>query len=419
MADMSKVNDWLGTIPSPQTQKNYRNGIRRFEEFYQKPIESLLGLDDTELGHIIEKFYSHLKQNHPQNTCRNLVNCPIQYFKYFGKNPKYKKSLGIYTTTLTTRDHMLTVDEVREMWKIASLEEKVMLKALLLGLRIGDACKIEWQWLNFKTSEEPQEIIISTHKEGITAHVFCDSEFQKLIEKQIAVLNKDNKYLFQSEKGGHVKEKQLLRRLQSLQKKAGIDAKGKVFGWHIGRKLFLRTCAELGITSWNAQMMCGKAVDKSIAAYINGVQLKNDAKKVHDVLKMEIVNGTNNHTKIEQLENALKQVESENMAFRTRIDQMARDFHSLKETVEKLYPKETKRYLLNEKNEIEEFTETFTTPQEYIESEQKFVREVLLRGKNKEEREKLKKAEFIYDRTGKMAKKDIEAEFNRRKMERK
>jgi len=50
MADLGKMTDWLGTIPSPQTRKNYRNGIRRFEEFYQKPVESLLELSDTELG---------------------------------------------------------------------------------------------------------------------------------------------------------------------------------------------------------------------------------------------------------------------------------------------------------------------------------------------------------------------------------
>jgi len=99
--------------------------------------------------------------------------------------------------------------------------------------------------------------------------------------------------------------------------------------------------------------MCGKAVDKSIATYINGVQLKNDATKVHNVLKMEIVNGTDNHTKIEQLENALKQVESENMAFRTRIDQMAKDLQKLKEGVDGLYlmnmryPTAVERTLLN------------------------------------------------------------------------
>jgi hypothetical protein len=226
---------------------------------------------------------------------------------------------------------MLTVDEAREMWKIASLEEKVMIKTWLLGLRIGDCCKLEWQQFNLKPSEEPQEVLVNTHKEGITAHVFCDLEFQKLLEKQIPNLDKDNKYLFQSEKGGHVKEKQLLRRLQNLQKKAGIDAKGRVFGWHLGRKLFLRVAAENGVTSWNAMLMCGKAVDKSISCYINGIQLKNDAMKVHNVLKMEFINGTNNHTKIEQLEQALVSLEKENMELKTRIEVLQKNFD--KETV--------------------------------------------------------------------------------------
>jgi integrase len=289
MADMQKMEHWLGDIPSPQTRKNYKNGIASFEKYFGKPVEELLKLNDDELGHEVNRYFSWLKQSHPQNTCRNQTNAVIQFLKHFGKNPKYKKSLGIYTTTLTTRDHMLTVDEAREMWKIASLEKKVMIKTWMLGLRISDCCKLEWQQFNIKPTEEPQEILIETHKEGITAHVFCDSEFQKLLEKHIPNLDRSNKYLFQSEKGGHVKEKQLLRRLQSLQKKAGIESNGKVFGWHIGRKLFLRTCAELGIISWNAQMMCGKAVDKSIATYINGVQLKNDAKKVHNVLRMELV----------------------------------------------------------------------------------------------------------------------------------
>lgn len=191
------------------------------------------------------------------------------------------------------------------------------------------------------------------------------------MEKQIPNLERSNKYLFQSEKGGHIKEKQLLRRLQSLQKKAGVDSKGKVFGWHLGRKLFLRTCAELGITSWNAQMMCGKAVDKSIAAYINGVKLKGDAMKVHDVLKMEVVNGMNNHGRIEQLENALKQVESENLTFKTRIDLLQKDVQSLKKSMEGLwhmptiYPTTVTHRLLNKKTgKMEQWNEIINTPEE-------------------------------------------------------
>jgi hypothetical protein len=29
MADMAKMEDWLGTIPSPQTRKNYRSIVLR------------------------------------------------------------------------------------------------------------------------------------------------------------------------------------------------------------------------------------------------------------------------------------------------------------------------------------------------------------------------------------------------------
>ena len=45
---------------------------------------------------------------------------------------------------------MLTVDECREMSKTAGLEEKVMAKTWLLGLRTGDCCKLEWQRFNLK-----------------------------------------------------------------------------------------------------------------------------------------------------------------------------------------------------------------------------------------------------------------------------
>jgi hypothetical protein len=152
---------------------------------------------------------------------------------------------------------------------------------------------------------------------------FVDAEFQKLLEKYIPTLDQKNKYILQSEKGGNVKEKQLLRRLQSLQKKAGIQANGQVFGWHIGRKLFLRTCAELGITSWNAQMMCGKAVDKSIATYINGVQLKNDAIKVHNVLRMDNLNGNG---KVSKLEERLLILEKENAELKIVLRGMATVF---------------------------------------------------------------------------------------------
>lgn len=85
----------------------------------------------------------------------------------------------------------------------------------------------------------------------------------------------------------------------------------------------------------------------------------------------------------------------------------------LNETLEKLYPRQLKRYIIDEEGKIEEYVETFANPEEYLEAERKFMREVLLRGKSKKYRERLKNTIFVLDKTGKMPKEDIEAEFQR------
>jgi hypothetical protein len=140
--DMSLVESWLTTIPSQQTRKNYLNGIRKFEnEFYKKPIESLLELSDEELGHIVERFYAWLKQAHPQNTARNQTNTIIQYLKHHGKNPRYKRSLGIFHTVISTKDHLLTIDEIQKMAQFADLKEQCLLENFLAGSRNLRLCK--------------------------------------------------------------------------------------------------------------------------------------------------------------------------------------------------------------------------------------------------------------------------------------
>ena len=128
--------------------------------------------------------------------------------------------------------------------------------------------------------------MVNTKNEEVVAHCFIDPEFQRLLAKHIPNLDQNNPYLFQNAGHDHLGEKQLLRKLQSLQRRAQVKAKGR-FGWHIARKLFLRTCAENGVTSWNAKLMVGKAVDKSIGTYINRLSLMKDASKVLNVLRIE------------------------------------------------------------------------------------------------------------------------------------
>lgn len=63
----------------------------------------------------------------------------------------------------------------------------------------------------------------------------------------------------------------------------------------------MRTCAENGVTSWNAKLIVGKAVDKSIGTYINGVSLKKDAEKVLNVLRMELAKANGRINSIQEI----------------------------------------------------------------------------------------------------------------------
>jgi len=73
---LTKVDDFLETIPSKHTRKNYVNGIKKFEAWYGDSITKLIR--SPEATKKIEKFYVHLKQSHPQNTCRNVTNAAIR-----------------------------------------------------------------------------------------------------------------------------------------------------------------------------------------------------------------------------------------------------------------------------------------------------------------------------------------------------
>jgi integrase len=283
--DMAKIDDWLSAIPSPYTRKTYKAGIKKFEAFYGEGIETLIKKTERETGRIIEKFYVWLKDNgHGQNTCRNLVNSPIQFLKYFGNEPKYRKSLGLYRTVPTTRDHRAKIQEIQAMAKLADLREQILLEIYLLGLRIGDVSTLEWQTFDV-SGECPISIQIMTRKEEVVARSFVTEEFKNLLEKYLPLLDKSNKYLFQSKRKMHLSTKQINNIFKKLVERAGIKNHG-LFRWHTGRKLFLRSCAELGISSWSAKLIVGKSIPASDDTYVHDAELKGDFLKISKVLRL-------------------------------------------------------------------------------------------------------------------------------------
>ena len=48
----------------------------------------------------------------------------------------------------------------------------------------------------------------------------------------------------------------------------------------------MRTCAELGVSSWSAKLMCSKSIPASDDTYVHDAELRKDFFKISNVLKL-------------------------------------------------------------------------------------------------------------------------------------
>lgn len=189
-----------------------------------------------------------------------------------------------------------------------------------------------------------------THKEDQIARTFIDSELKEILDKYLATIDRNNKYLFQSKRQGNLSEKRIDEILKQLFERAGLKT-SKQLRWHGFRKLVLRTATELGINAWSAKMMVGKAVSADIATYISGVTLNGDFLKLPSVLKLKGTASANG--KVKQLEATILALEKENATLRQRVEILQKNFENHEtiiadlterlETIEaKLKPKQEK-----------------------------------------------------------------------------
>jgi hypothetical protein len=213
------------------------------------------------------------------------------------------------------------------MGKVANLREQILLEVYLMGFRIGDVALLEWRKFD-QNGEPPIPVAINTKKEQVVARAFINGEFKQLLDKYLPLLDKSNLYLFQSKRRKHLSSKQINNILKSLVERAGISNHG-LFRWHTGRKLFLRTCAELGISSWSAKLMCGKSIPASDDTYVHDANLKNDFEKISNVLRLFLKTTPKTEDKLKKLEEALRHVERENTISKTRIEHLQKQVTEL------------------------------------------------------------------------------------------
>jgi integrase len=316
------------SIPNVHTRREYRNGLQRFSAWFGKTADEILEMrkadlksDDTfkkkRFERELEKFHAYLKAAKPQgegaapNSARTLCSGLRQFFNYYEVDITLRRGSPIGKSQITDKTYPLTIEDVRRMFNVADMKQRVMLSmAKDLGLRIGDFVRIKKADLPDLNQEPPIPFDVTTHKEGTVAKCHLSAETVDLLKTYAPMLaNNPNPYLFPSNSEGFLKEDTIGWNLKQLAEKADITIPaGKRLTFHAFRKLFISTGKNLNLDPDTVKALCGKGVAQDIMTYMTTVKWREAFSKIADVLKIQGFTAKN-HVRLEDLEERNKKLE--------------------------------------------------------------------------------------------------------------
>lgn len=281
--------DYYKEARSKGTYKSYKRGLALFEEYYGKSCDIALkqrredvASDDYERNQRfvreIEKFHKWLlKEGYSINTARTMSLGIMQLFRYYGVPIVLPPQSKVSKTVVSTKTYIPKIQQLRKMFQIANLREKVILSlGLDLAWRINDFAKLKKEDIPDLGEQTPIKIEIITQKEDVISSTFISNETVELLKAYIPTLKKENPYLFPSNGKRHLKDEAINKILKKLVKKAKVKIpRNKRFTFHGLRKRFLSTAYTLGIDNEVSKLLVGKSIGKAMETYLEDVNLKN------------------------------------------------------------------------------------------------------------------------------------------------
>lgn len=331
------VKEYLGSVENPNTKKEYRIGINKFCEWFDKSPRQVLEMRKDDLtqrpeenlieyrnraAHFekeIEKFHTYLmKQGYKTNTARTLTLGIRQLFRYYQMPVQMRAGSKVSKTVKTSRNFPLRIEHVRRMFEVADLRERVILSmATDLGLRTSDFIKIKKEDLPSLNQEPPIMFDVMTRKEEVVAHGFLSAETTGLLRVYLPTLRTDNAYLFPSNGKRRISDEWLNRLLQKLGHKAQIELNSKSLTFHCFRKMFLSTAIDSGIGLTAGKKLVGKAIPQSDDTYLTTVHLREKFIQLKKYLTIKKTAKPENHEKIEELTQAVLKLQEDVNTYKT------------------------------------------------------------------------------------------------------
>ena len=289
------VNEFLDSVQNPLTRKGYRQGIKKFCDYYGKTAEEILEQRRDDLtqrsgenlvdyknrsvrfAKEIEKFHGHLlDKEFATNSARSLTIGIRQLFRFYQMPVQIRAGSKVTKTVKTSNSFPLRIEHVRRMFDIADIRERVILSmATDLGLRIGDFIAIKKEEIPSLDQQTPIPFDTMTGKEEVVAYGFLSQETVDLLKVYLPTLTKkSNPYLFPSNGKSHISEEWLSKLLKRLAQKAKIPMNNKSLTFHCFRKMLISASIDSGIGLTAGKKLVGKAIPQSDDTYLTTINLK-------------------------------------------------------------------------------------------------------------------------------------------------
>lgn len=321
---LSEFLTYVKNTKSKSTLKSYKCSLGKFAAWYGASIDEILQerLEDWSSGDMFRKkrFFRKLEEFHKAllgegytlNSCRTYCLALQQIFAYYEMPVRVPTGSDVTKSVMSTKDYVPRIEEYRLMFKLGDIREKLFISlGLTLGWRIGDVIKLKKNMLPDLEQDAPIPFELLTEKENVVARSFIGEETRLLLKDHIAACSGENPYLFPSNGRGHIDPETITRSLRALAKKAKIRIpETKRLRFHCFRKRFISTCADLNIDPNITKILVGKSVEKSMLAYLSGINRQKAFERVYQFLRLGDVPTMQKKASTSEMEARLERVEN-------------------------------------------------------------------------------------------------------------
>lgn len=223
--DNTTIENYIASIPNPNTQKTYGCSLRKFVKFLEK--NEITDLNQENIKRIFLDYQAYLNNQNLKPISRNQNMINLKTFLNDYTNITYDKKLKLERTT--NEPKYLTTPQIQLIYKYTENPlDELMIKLLSnTGLRIHEALKITKQELT-NVDEDKNVILKVIGKRNKKRVVLIPSE----LAKQLKEYSKNNKtYLFESKRkpNSPISIRTIQRRFNNLARKIDEKEKTKIY----------------------------------------------------------------------------------------------------------------------------------------------------------------------------------------------